>query len=522
MSKSWLKYGVIVYVLSFSSIAAESGVGITFDEWLEDFRREAVDDGVSAQALDLAFQSLELRPEVIRSDRKQPEFRRGFQSYLDNAINILRIKKAKKLLQTHEALFKEIEKKYKVPAKYLVAFWGMETNFGERKGDVPILDALATLAYDTRRPDFFRSELLHGVHLVQDGLPVEKMVGSWAGAMGNFQFMPSTLRTYGVDYDNDGHVNLWDSLPDAAASAANYLASEGWDPSVGWGREVVLPKKFDWTLIEQKKTLKEWKENGIVFAEQAPVKEKDSVSAELFLPAGIHGPAFLMYSNFRVILKWNKSVLYAIAVGHLADRISGRPAFSKKYFQRGSSFTLENAQEVQELLTKMGLYSGDVDGVLGRKSREAVREFQTLYGLPADGYADASLLHFMRLVLSGGEKRNGLTFDEISELQKILLKGKYYVGPVDGKLGASTLQGIELYKKVYGLSSDGVNRTLLAKMRVQFARNLENGEPDPLVKEHLQKMREERKAAEKKRYAENLKKRKAKKKKGKRRRPAKS
>ncbi|MBR1778865.1 MAG: lytic murein transglycosylase [Alphaproteobacteria bacterium] len=494
----WLKYGVMCYAFLAASplLAVTSGMGMTFEEWTEEFRREAVENGISAQSLDLAFQSLQLQPEVIVLDRKQPEFRRDFQSYLDNAINGKRIKKAQKLLEKHDGLFREIERKYGVPANYLLAFWGMETNFGMAKGNYPTLNVLATLAYDTRRSAFFRSELMQGVRLVQDGMPVKKMKGSWAGAVGNFQFMPSTLHHFGVDYDNDGQIDLWDSLPDALASAANYLASEGWKPAVGWGREVILPKKFNWELIEQKKTLKEWLDEGITFADSADKNEPLSTQAELFLPAGIHGPAFLTYSNFRVILKWNNSVLYAVAVGHLADRIVSRPAFSKKYFQRGPSFTLENAQEVQELLSKMDLYSADIDGVLGKKSREAVRKFQALYGLPADGYANASLLHFMRLVLSGGEKRNKLTFDEVAELQKILAKGSYYIGPIDGKLGPATLKGIELYKKVYGISSEAVNRSLLEKMRVQFARNLENGEIDPLVKENIRQMEEQRKKRE--------------------------
>ena len=510
---SWLKYGVICYaVLSTSPLAASTGgTGLTFDEWIEEFRREAVEDGISAQSLDMAFQSLTLRPEVIKFDRKQPEFRRDFQTYLDNAINSSRIKKAKALLKKHEKLFKDLEKKYNVPANYLVAFWGMETNFGATKGEIPTLSALATLAYDTRRSSFFRSELMHGVRLVQNGLPVEKLQGSWAGAVGNFQFMPSTLRTFGVDYDNNGQVDLWDSFPDAAASAANYLSSEGWNKAVGWGREVILPKKFDWDLIEQKKTLKEWLDTGIVFADSRKSTEPLSTKAELFLPAGIRGPAFLTYSNFRVILKWNNSVLYAISVGHLADRIYSRPAFSKKYFQRGASFTLENAQEVQELLSKMGLYSFEIDGVLGRKSREAVRKFQALYGLPADGHANASLLHFMRLALKGGEKSNKLTFDEISEMQKILTKGSYYIGPVDGKIGPATLKGIDLYKKVYGISANSVNRTLLEKMRVQYARNLETGEIDPLVKEHIRQLEKERKIKAKRAKSKKKKQQKAKK-----------
>lgn len=505
--KSLLKYGIICYAFlsAPSSVASTSGIGLTFEEWIEEFRREAVEEGISAQTLDTAFQSLDLHPEVIKLDRKQPEFRRDFQSYLDNAINARRIKKARELLEKNKNLFKKLEQIYKVPANYLIAFWGMETNFGTVKGNFSTLGALATLAYDTRRPAFFRSELMHGVRLVQDGLPVEKLKGSWAGAMGNFQFMPSTLRTFGVDYDNNGQIDLWDSLPDAAASAANYLSSEGWNHSIGWGQEVVLPKKFDWSLIEQKKTLQEWLDAGITFADSNETETPLSTKAELFLPAGIRGPAFLTYSNFRVILKWNNSVLYAIAVGHLADRIVHRPAFSKKYAQSSSSFTLENAQEIQELLSKMNLYSSEIDGVLGRKSREAIRNFQSLYGLPADGYADASLLHFMRLVLKDGEKSKKLTFDEISELQKILTKGSYYIGPVDGKIGPATLKGIELYKKVYGISADSVSRTLLAKMRVQFARNLETGEVDPLVKEHIRQIEKERKAAAKRAKAKKKK-----------------
>lgn len=529
--KSLLKYGIFGCALLCSPPhAASNSVGLSFDEWVEEFRREAVEDGVSAQTLDYAFRDLQLVPKVVQSDRKQPEFRRDFQTYLDNAINVARIKRARALLTKHAALFKEIEQKYRVPANYLASFWGMETDFGNAKGDIPTLNALATLAYDTRRPAFFRTELMYGVHLAQNGIPVEKMRGSWAGAVGNFQFMPSTLSHFGTDYDNDGQIDLWDSLPDALASAANYLSAEGWNPEVGWGREVLLPKKFDWNMIERQKTLKEWLDDGVVFADSADAAEPLSVRAKLFLPAGIHGPAFLTYSNFDVILKWNKSVLYAIAVGHLADRIQSKPPFSKKYFQRGAMFTMENAQEVQELLSKMGLYEDEIDGFLGRKSREAVRKFQDLYGLPADGYANASLLHFMRLAVGGGEKRKTLTFDEIAELQRILTKGSYYIGPIDGKLGRATLAGIDLFKTVYGIEADGVNRTLLEKMRVQFARGMENGEIDPLVKEHIRQEAERKKALEKeRRKAEQarrklLKKQKKKQAKGKsvRRRPAKA
>ena len=492
----WMKWCLVgCAVFSPVSAVAEGGAGLSFDEWYEEFRREAVESGVSAQTLDKAFFDLKLLPAVISSDRKQPEFRKDFQSYIDNAINGLRVRKAVKLLQTHKKIFDEISLKYGVPAPYLAAFWGMETNFGTSLGRFSILNALATLAYDTRRPAFFRSELLKAVRMVQKGLPPSKMNGSWAGAMGNFQFMPSTYLEYGVDYDNDGCVDLWNSLPDALASAANYLSSIGWDDKLPWGREVFLPKKFDWTLIEQKRTLREWKKEGVVFPSQTSWDEPDTTPAELFLPAGIQGPAFLVYSNFRVTMQWNNSVLYAIAVGHLADRIQGKPEFIKKYREKQSSFSLEDATEVQKTLAELKLYDGEIDGVLGRRSREAIRRFQLMYDLPGDGYANPSLLHFMRLVVNGEVERDELTFDERVELQQILSKGQYYKGPLDGTLSETVRQGIELYKIVYGIRSDKVGRRLLAKMRAQYLRDMENGEIDPLVLEFRrreeQRMREE-------------------------------
>ncbi len=479
----WCLFGCAVFAPLPASAAG--GAGLSFDEWYEEFRREAVENGVSAQTLDSAFFDVRLLPSVISFDRKQPEFRQDFQSYIDNAINALRIRKARRMLQNHKKIFDEISAKYGVPAPYLVAFWGMETDFGNSAGRFSIINALATLAYDTRRPDFFRSELMKAIRLIQKGVPPEKMKGSWAGAMGNFQFMPSTYLEYGVDYDGDGFVDLWNSLPDALASAANYLSSEGWNPKLPWGREVFLPKKFDWTLIERKRTLKEWKEEGVVSPE--PPAEPDATPAELFLPAGIQGPAFLVYSNFRVIMKWNKSVLYAVSVGHLADRIQGKPPFIKKYKEKTAPFTMENSMEVQKILAELKLYAGDIDGVLGRRSREAVRRFQKMYDLPEDGYANPSLLQFMRLVMNGEVEQDELTFDEVVELQKILSKGQYYKGPLDGKLGKTTRQGIELYKKVYGIRSEKTDRKLLEKMRIQYQRNMEDGEIDPLVKEFRRK-----------------------------------
>ena len=481
---SWLKWCIVCSAIFKAAVfPAAAEVGMSYEEWYEEFRREAVQKGISAQVLDKAFAEIKPIPAVISSDRKQPELRKDFQSYIDNAINALRVRRAQNLIKTHQELFDSVAQKYGVPTNYLVAFWGMETDFGNSMGRYPIVGALATLAYDTRRPAFFRSELLNSMRLIQAGLAPEKMNGSWAGAMGNFQFMPSTFLEYGTDYDGDGIVDLWNSLPDAVASAANYLSNEGWDKSLPWGREVFLPKKFDWNLIEQKKTIQQWMNEGVKFPKNIELTEPLSTTAELFIPAGVQGPAFLVYSNFRVIMRWNNSVLYAIAVGHLADRVSGHPPFIRKYADKSAFFSLEEALEVQKILAELNLYNGEIDGVLGRKSREAVRKFQIMYDLPGDGFANHSLLNFMRLVMNGEVEREKLTFDEIVEMQKILSKGQYYKGPIDGKLGKTTEKGIELYKIVYGIQSKNINRRLLEKMRVQYFRNLENGEIEPLVKE---------------------------------------
>ena len=518
------RIGKIAFLLTVGTAfsATAHNAPVSFSEWYEEFRREAVDKGISAQTLDIAFAEAQILHDVISRDRKQPELRQTFQAYLDNAINAVRVKKAKEMRVLHADLLENIEKRYGVPAPYLISFWALETNFGTRKGGYRLIDSLSTLAYDTRRPAFFRQELLHAVRMVQDGISPEKMVGSWAGAFGNFQFMPSTYHFFAVDYDKDGIADLWNSLPDAMASASNYLAAEGWDPKIGWGREVVLPKKFDWDLIEKEKTVAEWLEQGVRFVDSRPAEPAET-KAVLFMPAGIGGPAFLTYSNFRVILKWNNSVLYAIAVGHLADRIGGGQPFSRKLAGRQNDFTMENALEMQELLKRLNLYDGEPDGVLGRKSREGIRAFQKMYDLPADGYADASLLHFMRLAVNGGAEREELTFDEISEIQKILKKGLYYKGPEDGKLGKATENGIKLYRQVYGICGEKTDRGLLEKMRLQSVRNLENGEVDPVVREYWrQEDEKQRQEEQKKLLLKKKNKRKNKMLKGKTKAPARS
>ncbi len=479
-----------------------SAVSVSFDDWYEDFRRDAVEQGVRVSVLDAAMHDVKVIDSVISSDRKQPEFRKDLNSYLQNAVNDRRISLSKKALAQYGDFLNDLYEQYGVTSNYLIAFWAMETDFGRAKGTYSVFSALATLAYDTRRPDFFRAELMNALRLVDLGLPAEKMKGSWAGAMGNFQFMPTTYLAYGVDADKDGYADIFNSTHDAMASAANYLAAEGWRRGERWGREVRLPKNFDWSLIEQKKTLKEWRKLGISFtAPASDVTEPDKTPATLILPAGIEGPAFLAYPNFYVIMRWNKSVLYALSVGYLADRMKGRGGFKTLSKEKPEPFSMEDAMEIQRLLAAQGLYDGDIDGILGARTREAVRAFQLKYDLPPDGYANAGLLACMRWLMAEKSAADELRFDEIVEMQKILAKGKYYVGPFDGKLGAGTKEGVELFKRVYNIKSSKINRRLLIEMRLHAGRNMENGEVEPIVAAHHKRKEDERRAALAKRKA---------------------
>lgn len=470
-------------------------VPVSFDDWYEDFRRDAVEQGVRVSVLDAALSDVKVLDSVIMSDRKQPEFRKDLNSYLQNAINDRRISLSKKALAQYGDFLNDLYEQYGVTSNYLIAFWAMETDFGRAKGTYSVFSALATLAYDTRRPDFFRAELMNALRLVESGLPAEKMKGSWAGAMGNFQFMPTTYLAYGVDADKDGCADIFNSTRDAMASAANYLAAEGWRRGERWGREVHLPKNFEWSLIEQKKTLKEWRALGLSFtAPASEITESDKTPATLILPAGIEGPAFLAYPNFYVIMRWNKSVLYALSVGYLADRMKGRGAFKTLSREKPEPFSMEDAMEVQRLLAAQGLYDGDIDGILGAKTREAVRAFQLKYDLPPDGYANAGLLVCMRWLMADKNLADTLRFDEIVEMQKILAKGKYYVGPADGKLGAGTKEGVELFKRVYNIKSSKIDRRLLVEMRLHAGRNMENGDVEPIVAAHHKRKEDERRA----------------------------
>lgn len=297
-----------------------------FAAWLADFHQEALTAGISSKTLTAVLPGLTFRPRVVELDRRQPEGTLTYAEYLSRVLPPARVNRGKRLLRKHRALLTEIGDAYGVQPRFIVALWGIESAFGRVTGGFPVLDSLATLAFDGRRGKFFRGQLLEALRIVDDGhIQPDKMLGSWAGAMGQSQFMPSSFQQFAVDHDDDGRRDIWGTLPDVFASAANYLAKAGWQPDQTWGRRVRLPEGFDLDLkgLEVKKSLDEWQALGVRRSngDDLPTRQ---LSASLILPGGPDGPAFLTYSNYRVLLKWNRSHYFATTVGQFADLLVAR------------------------------------------------------------------------------------------------------------------------------------------------------------------------------------------------------
>lgn len=353
----------------------------------------ALERGISAPTIDNVLGEVQYVAKVIDLDRKQPEYSETFRNYLNGRVTAQRIEQGRKLLAQHGALLNQIEAQYGVPPQYLLAFWGLETNFGSYLGNMSVLDSLATLACDPRRSEFFTVELLEALKLVDDGIVAPTaFTGSWAGAVGNTQFMPSTYRRYAVDGDGNGKPDLWRSVPDALTSAANYLNKIGWKANERWGREVKLPAGFDYSQahLQQRKPLQEWAALGVTQANGQPLPQRE-MSAAILVPSGHTGPAFMVYQNFDVIMKWNRSEFYGISVGHLADRIKGEGGLQRTppVMPR---LTVAQAKQLQEALNAAGFDAGVPDGVMGSGTRKALRAWQGANGLIADGYPSPEVL----------------------------------------------------------------------------------------------------------------------------------
>lgn len=378
----------------FSSSQAQ-GTQPKFETWLADFQEEARRDGISDETLKIALAGIDPLERVIELDRRQPEFTRTFWSYIGNRVTSSTVARGRKMMTKYDSLLSRIAQQYGVPKRYLVAFWGMETNFGAHLGSFPVIEALATLAHDPRRSEFFRTQLLHALHIVdEDHIAPKAMKGSWAGAMGHMQFLPSTFVRHAVDASGDDRKDIWGNLPDALASGANYLSNMGWETDQRWGREVRLPTDFDWSQarLEIKKTVAAWSKIGVKRADGRPLPRIVDMKGAILLPQGHDGPAFLVYENFRTILRWNRSLNYAISVGHLADRLIGLPKLQTGQDVANEPLSRRLAKELQRRLNELGFEAGNVDGLPGPQTRAAIRRFQMAAGHPADGYPSSKLL----------------------------------------------------------------------------------------------------------------------------------
>ncbi len=368
-----------------------------FQACLEDLRTQAVDQGIDRGTVDAAFAGLELQERVLELDRSQPEFLQTFGQYLGTRVTDSRVERGRELLREHAALLEQIHATYGVQPHYLVALWGLETNFGSYFGTMPVLDSLATLACDQRRSDYFTGELVEALRILDAGhIDQDSMRGSWAGAMGHTQFMPSTFTRYAVDGSGNGRIDLWNDLEDVFASSANYLARIGWRDGERWGREVRIPDGFDWSQADgrERRSVRAWADRGVRAADGTPLPDSD-IEAALIVPAGHQGPAFLVYNNFRQIMRWNTSTSYALAVGHLADRIAGMGTLHTQPPDE-TALRREEVKEMQQRLNALGFDSGRPDGIAGRMTRSALREFQLSRDLPADGHPNQAMLQALR------------------------------------------------------------------------------------------------------------------------------
>lgn len=385
-------YYIVFFCCAF--IGVNSRADSDFEQWKEQFYQEALHAGVSKKILDRTIPKMNLVERIIQLDTQKPEYVSDFYTYTGKRLTDTRIQKGREMKHTYPTWLSRIEKKYGVPSAYLLALWGMETNYGSFMGNVDMLDSLASLAYHPRRRKFFTNELIAYLKILENESSVAPQKGSWDGGFGHFQFMPTTFLAYAVDADGNGRRDIVNNMPDAFASAANYLHQMGWRTDEPWGREIRIPDDFDWIHVHKdtKMSVAEWLNMGIrpAHLEHFPQNEL-SIQAEWHAPMGKNGPIFLTYPNLKIIMRWNKLSLYALSVGLLADLIENRyerpaPQNDLKFFKTASVICL------QEKLAEKGYYDGSADGLLGPKTRAALRRYQVDNGLLPDAYPDYELL----------------------------------------------------------------------------------------------------------------------------------
>jgi lytic murein transglycosylase len=370
---------------------------MAFGPWLEGVRAEAAAEGVSQGTLAAALGGATFDQSVVARDRRQSVFSQTFLEFAGRMVNQNRLDHGKANLRKHADTFARIEQQWGVPGEVIAAFWGLETDFGAFIGDLPTINSLVAMAYDCRRPERFRGELVAALKIIERGdLSPHEMVGPWAGELGQLQFLPSHYYTYAVDFNGDGRRDLLHTAPDALASAANYMASVGWRAGEPWLEEVRVPRDLPWEeadiAIDHPRT--QWAQWGVTLPDGQPLPQ-DAMPSSLLLPMGRNGPAFLAYPNFDVFLEWNESLIYATTVAYFATRLAGAPRVKEGNGQV-AAFGYNEIKHLQELLVRHGYDVGGIDGKLGSMTRAAVKAAQLQLGLPADSYPTPELLARLR------------------------------------------------------------------------------------------------------------------------------
>lgn len=393
-----LQLGILFIVILFGYTVFSDQ---EFMLWQSNFRQFAQQRGISEATLNLAFRGLLTDKKVLRLDAYQPEFSRPIWEYMDSAVSPERIEQGRYILKEYAPLLKKISDTYRVDAEYIVAIWGMESSYGQQLGNYSAIRSLATLAYQGReeRRHFWRNQLLAALRILQTGdMPINSLRGSWAGALGHTQFIPTTFEEFAVDFDGDGKRDLRASIPDALASTANYLSQSGWQRGQPWGTEVVLPVTFDWSETEPAnwQTLSYWMAQGVYRVDGTPLDASPMTRSAVIVPAGYQGPAFLSYPNFNALLKYNNAISYALATGYLAERLKGGLAVQAAWPRDELALSRLEKAELQERLSAVGYSTDGIDGNIGPNTRAALRRWQADTGFPADGYATIEHLQLLR------------------------------------------------------------------------------------------------------------------------------
>ncbi|WP_420795669.1 lytic murein transglycosylase [Celeribacter ethanolicus] len=376
------------------NVASQAG----FETWIENFKTRARREGISETTLNEAFRGVRYNSDVIAKDRYQSEFTKQIWDYLDSAASPTRVANGQKAMRQHAKTLDAIERRFGVDKYVVAAIWGVESAYGATRGDINVIEAMATLAYDGRRGKFFEQQLIAALKILQKGdTHARNMKGSWAGAMGHTQFIPTSFEAFAVDGDGDGKRDIWSNDPtDALASTAAYLARHGWNKGQPWGVEVRLPRGFDYTSArrDNMRAPGDWAALGVVGVDGRPVPNYGRAS--ILLPAGAQGAAFMIFDNFAVLERYNKADAYVIGVGHLSDRLKGGAEIQATWPRGYAPLSFKEKQQMQRILKRKGFLDDKVDGIIGPNTINAIRAYQTSVGVTPDGYPSQEFLKLLR------------------------------------------------------------------------------------------------------------------------------